>query len=117
MTIKTILVPLDGSESGPAVLEAALAAARVFGAHLDVLHVRADPRDMMPFLAEPATCRPRAEDQNGNRDAIAGPDVPAVRTHGNKFTQAHDVFTVSISQLALRSRLSPGSLKHAERMP
>lgn len=55
MSFKTILVPLEGSESSASVLEAALAVARVFDGHLEVLHVKADPREVFAFLSEPAT--------------------------------------------------------------
>jgi nucleotide-binding universal stress UspA family protein len=41
--IKTILVPATGTETDDAAFTAALAAARQFDAHLDVLHVRLDP--------------------------------------------------------------------------
>lgn len=41
--IKTILVAATGNESDAATFAAALAIARPFGAHLDVLHVRLDP--------------------------------------------------------------------------
>lgn len=55
MTFKTILVPLEGSESTGSVLEAALAVARAFDGHLEVLHIKADPREVFAFLSEPAT--------------------------------------------------------------
>ncbi len=40
--IKTVLVPATGSKADAAVFTAALAVARRFAAHLEVLHVRAD---------------------------------------------------------------------------
>jgi universal stress protein family protein len=40
--IKTILVPATGSDTDTAVFGSALAVARPFGGHLDVLHVRID---------------------------------------------------------------------------
>jgi nucleotide-binding universal stress UspA family protein len=44
--MKMILVPLSG-DNGVARLEAAFAIARRFGAHVEVLHARADPADML----------------------------------------------------------------------
>jgi len=41
--IKTILVPATGGGSDAATFAAALAIARPFAAHLDMLHVRQDP--------------------------------------------------------------------------
>jgi nucleotide-binding universal stress UspA family protein len=45
--IKTILVAATGNESDAAIFAAALAVARPFAAHLDVLHVRLDPVEIV----------------------------------------------------------------------
>jgi len=52
MTIKSILVPLDGSDSSRNALQTAIAMARDCGAHLNVVHVRANPKDAVPLLGE-----------------------------------------------------------------
>lgn len=52
MDIKVILAPLYGVPSDEKALAAAGTAARRFGAHVDVLHVRADPRTMIPYIGE-----------------------------------------------------------------
>lgn len=52
MTIKTILVPLDGSDVCRNALLTSIAMARDCGAHLDVVHVRANPKDAVPLLGE-----------------------------------------------------------------
>jgi nucleotide-binding universal stress UspA family protein len=49
MTIKTILVPVRGDGKGAKVLDYALAAARRFNAHIDVVHTRPKPEDLIPF--------------------------------------------------------------------
>jgi nucleotide-binding universal stress UspA family protein len=49
MAIKTILLPLGESDTDEWLLDAALAAARRFKAHLDVLHVRADADALLPY--------------------------------------------------------------------
>lgn len=49
MTIKKILVPLEGDYLNQAVIETALAGARRFQAHLEVLYVRPNPREMLPY--------------------------------------------------------------------
>lgn len=49
MAFKTILVPLDTDGLNRAVLDAALAGARRFQAHIEVLYVRPDPRRTLPF--------------------------------------------------------------------
>lgn len=51
ITIRTILVPATGADADTAVFAAALTTARVFGSHLDFLHVHADPREIAAALA------------------------------------------------------------------
>lgn len=53
MPIKTILVPLEGNETGTAPLETALAVAHAFDAHIEVLHPSADPKTALAYAAEP----------------------------------------------------------------
>ncbi|MBT3558821.1 MAG: universal stress protein [Rhodospirillales bacterium] len=52
MTIKSILAPLDGSDSSENALRAALTMAGQCGAHVDALHVRTNPKDAVPLLGE-----------------------------------------------------------------
>jgi len=52
MPIKSILVPLTGHEKGEGALVAALALARRLGAYTDLLHVKPDPREAVPLIAE-----------------------------------------------------------------
>ena len=51
MSIKTILVPVSGAVS-QSPLEVAIIAARKFDAHLELLHVKPDPRNMIPYVGE-----------------------------------------------------------------
>lgn len=50
MSIKKILVPLDGSSAAYGVLDTALVVARRFGAHIDALHVMQRPEDAAPYM-------------------------------------------------------------------
>jgi nucleotide-binding universal stress UspA family protein len=52
--IKTILVPIAGTDADKSRLRAALAVARRFEAHLDVLHVRPDPAQLVATAASAA---------------------------------------------------------------
>ena len=52
MTIRTLLVPLAGSEDMKPVMELGLALGRDLGAHVDVLHIQSDPKDTIPLLGE-----------------------------------------------------------------
>lgn len=49
MTIRTILTPVRGDGKGEGVLDHALVIAKRFDAHLDVLHARPKPTDMLPY--------------------------------------------------------------------
>ncbi len=52
MTIKTILAPVSAAEASRPTLETAFQIARKFDAHIDALHVRADPRGLVPYTGE-----------------------------------------------------------------
>jgi len=52
MTIKVILVPVTATEMAASVLKTAFALGRRFEAHVAALHVRADPRNAMPYMGE-----------------------------------------------------------------
>lgn len=49
MGIKTILVPVRGDGKGERVIDHALAVARRFKAHIEVLHSHPNPDDLIPF--------------------------------------------------------------------
>jgi nucleotide-binding universal stress UspA family protein len=52
MTMRTILVPISAAEVSRPALEAALKLAERFGAHIEALHVRADPKSLVPYAGE-----------------------------------------------------------------
>lgn len=54
MAIKSILAPLTGYEKSDGALLAAFELARKLGAFVDVLHVKPDPREAIPLVAEGA---------------------------------------------------------------
>lgn len=55
MTMRTILVSIDGGGSSDATLETALTVGRRFGVHVDVLHVQPDPLAAVPALGDGVT--------------------------------------------------------------
>ena len=68
MSFKTILVPVGSPEASKSTLNAALLIAKRWNSHLEILHVRADPRgrvlvegEEFDITARPATERERAE--------------------------------------------------------
>ncbi len=50
--LKTFLVPLDGTEAAKPALETAFKLGCERAAHIDVLHVRTDPKNAVPLLGE-----------------------------------------------------------------
>ena len=52
MSFRTILVVVNSPEVSKSTLETALLVAERWRAHLDVLHVRADPRGLVPYTGE-----------------------------------------------------------------
>lgn len=52
MTVRKLLLPLIGTQSGESALALALMAAHVWKAHVHAIHVRADPRDVAPLAGE-----------------------------------------------------------------
>ena len=49
MTVRNILVPVRGDDKHETLLDHALVLAKRFNAHIDVVHCRPRPDDMMPF--------------------------------------------------------------------
>ncbi|GMG85291.1 universal stress protein [Paralimibaculum aggregatum] len=63
MTMNRLLVPVRGDGKGEAVLGHALAVARRFNSHIEVVHCRARPQDMLPFgVVMPRALRRQIED-------------------------------------------------------
>lgn len=52
MSIRSMLVAVDGTERSDGVLNTALAIARQLDAHLEALHVKPDAREAVPLLGE-----------------------------------------------------------------
>jgi nucleotide-binding universal stress UspA family protein len=52
MSLRTILVPISAADSSRSALETACQIAAKFGAHVEALHVRTDPRGLVPYTGE-----------------------------------------------------------------
>lgn len=52
MSIRTILIPLAGPDDMNPVMEMGLTIGKDLGAHVEILHVRSDPKDTIPLLGE-----------------------------------------------------------------
>lgn len=52
MSFKTILVPISAPDASRSALQTALLMARHSNAHIEAMHVRADPRGLVPYTGE-----------------------------------------------------------------
>lgn len=52
MSFKTILVPISSAEASKSALDSALLMAKRSDAHIEAMHVRADPRGLVPYTGE-----------------------------------------------------------------
>ncbi len=71
MSLRTILVSIDGGRSSEATLETALVVARRFAVHVDVLHVQSDPLAAVPALGDGVTASLAEEATAGAAEAGA----------------------------------------------
>ncbi len=71
MSLRTILVTIDGGRSSEATLDTALALGRRFAVHVDVLHVQTDPLAAVPALGDGVTATLADEATAGAADAGA----------------------------------------------
>jgi nucleotide-binding universal stress UspA family protein len=92
MAIRTILAPLSGGSSSEGAIETACRLALRFGAHVDGLHVRADPTDALPLLGQDISTPVAAElielaQREGEDNAIKARAVfdAAIARHGFPF--------------------------------
>jgi nucleotide-binding universal stress UspA family protein len=76
MPIKTILLPLGEKDRDEVLLDAALAVAKRFNAHLDVLHVEPDADSLLPYatigLSESMRASVREAAEKQHTDATKG---------------------------------------------
>ena len=52
MSVRKFLLPVSSMESAAAALQAGLLLARMWNAHLEVLHIQSDTREIAPFAGE-----------------------------------------------------------------
>jgi nucleotide-binding universal stress UspA family protein len=110
--IKTILVAATGSDSDAATFAAALAIARPFAAHLEMLHVRQDPVALAVAMTTDA----------GGGALAAGLIEQLEKDSHEREAKAHEIFTrfcdgaglAPISAPALASAAAPSAEWHVE---
>ena len=77
MPIKTILVPLNGTDSDAPALATALMAAGRFDAHVEALHARPNPKDMVGYMTGTITAGPESLRQSVLEAALSSADEQA----------------------------------------
>lgn len=89
MTVRTILVPLRGDGKGEGVLDHALCLARRHNAHLEALHCRPRPEDLIPFgVFVPATLRKEIVASAGT---LANEEENKVRQLFDRYCRERDI--------------------------
>ena len=98
MTIRTMLIPLAGSEDMRPVMELGLTLGRDVGAHVDVLHIQSDPKDTIPLLGE------------GMSVSMIEDMIQIAETEGGeRASQGRQVFDQLVSGLSLSISDDPAS--------
>lgn len=92
MTIRQILVPVRGDGKGEGVLDHAVCLGRRFDAHVDVVHCRPRPEDMLPFgVSVPASMR---KDILASAGTLADQEEKRVRELFDAYCKRHDLRVV-----------------------
>lgn len=92
MTIRTILVPVRGDDRGEGLLDHALALGKRSNAHIEVVHCRARPEDMLPFgVFLPASMREQIKSAAGS---MADVEEDKLRPLFDAYAQSHGVDVV-----------------------
>jgi nucleotide-binding universal stress UspA family protein len=96
MTIRTILVPLSGGAASEGTIETACRLAHRFGAHVEALHVRPDPRESLPLLAPDISA------------SVSGELIAMAAKEGDeRAAKAKSAFTSAVTNHALPLRDRP----------
>ena len=89
MTLRSILVPVRGDGLGEGVLNHALALGRRFDAHLDVVHCRPNPEDLLPFgVFVPAALK---QEITASAGGLANEEEQRVRALFEDYCQRHQL--------------------------
>ncbi|WP_193369074.1 universal stress protein [Pelagibius marinus] len=89
MTLRSILVPVRGDGKGEGVLDHALSLAKRHNAHLEVLHCRPKPEDMIPYgVPLPSSLRKSIV---GSASSLADEEEGKVRKLFDDYCASHGV--------------------------
>jgi nucleotide-binding universal stress UspA family protein len=104
MSVRTILVPIRGDGKGEDVLDHALALARPFNAHLQVIHCRPRSEDMLPYgVYVPTAFRNQVTSW---ATGIADDEEVKLRALFKEYCSRHELVVVEDSAAAPKDRVS-----------
>jgi nucleotide-binding universal stress UspA family protein len=104
MTVRTILVPIRGDSKGEGVLDHALALAQRFNAHLQVVHCRPRPEDMLPYgVYVPTSFRSQVTSW---ATGLADDEEAKLEGQFDDYCSRHDLAVVEDSAAAPKDRVS-----------
>jgi nucleotide-binding universal stress UspA family protein len=86
MSVRKFLLPVSRSDSAEAALQTGLLLARMWNAHLDVLHIRTDSREIAPFAGE-GLSGAMLEDMMNASDAEGGARAKSLEDQFNAATE------------------------------
>ncbi len=90
MPIRKVLLPLTGTVTGEAALTTAMLTARPWAAHISVLHVRVDSRDVAPLAGE-GLSGAMIEEMMTATETESADRAHAVRAVFDRFIAAHNI--------------------------
>ncbi len=90
MALRKLMLPLTGTEAGSAALATAWTVAEAFRAHLQVLHVRIDSRDVAPLAGE-GLSGAMIEDMMTASENQSAQRADALRSSFDQFVRAHAI--------------------------
>src|SRR5919106_2152848 len=104
MPIRTIVVPVRGDGKGESVLDHALAVPRRFNAHLNVVHCRPRPEDMLPFgVFVPTSFRQQIA---SSATTMADEEEGRVKALFEAYCSGHDLAVIDSGAIAPKDRPS-----------
>jgi nucleotide-binding universal stress UspA family protein len=95
MSVRTILVSIDGGRTSDAILETALAVGRRLDAHVDVLHVQPDPLAAVPSFGDGVTAT-LADQATAGAASLGASRALAAREFFDKAVAAHQLTVAEI---------------------
>ncbi len=102
MAYRRILLPLTGTSSGEAALNAALTVARIYESHVHCVHVRVDARDVAPLAGE-GLSGAMIEEMMAATERESGERADRVKALWTKFVEGRDVTLAESAEAALKA--------------